>query len=178
MAHTGYVFHSNLAPASITVLLQGSLDAECRSLFSLSGYKGDRPLLGTVVGSTFTIQKRRYYRNDFAGRFYGRFEPEGCGTRIEGYFDSPEWTRWFMRIWLGVVILLGVPGFVAALISIAKGTATREEGAWVGLVVPPALILFGIVLPKFGRLLGQGDEQDILRYVQNTLVARLDHGNF
>ena len=83
-----------------------------------------------------------------------------------------------MRIWLGVVILLGVPGFVAALISIAKGTATREEGAWVGLVVPPALILFGIVLPKFGRLLGQGDEQDILRYVQNTLVARLDHGNF
>ena len=82
-----------------------------------------------------------------------------------------------MRIWLGAVILLGVPAFVATVIEIAKGTASRE-GAWVGLVVPPALILFGIVLPKFGRLLGQGDEQDILRHVQSTLAARLDHGNF
>jgi hypothetical protein len=151
-------------------------DAERRSLFSLSGYKGNRPVVGSVTDNTFKIQKRRYSRNDFAGRFYGRFEPEVGGTRIEGYFDSPEWTRWFMRIWLGMAILLGVPVFIAAVIEAAKGAA-REQGAWVGLIVPPSLILFGIFLPRFGRLLGQGDEQEILRHVKSILAARVDDGS-
>jgi hypothetical protein len=150
------------------------MDAERRSLFSLSGYKGDRPLVGSVEGNMFNIQKRRYNRNDFAGRFYGRFEPEVGGTRIEGYFDSPEWTRWFIRIWLGLAILLGVPVFIAAVIEVAKGAAAREQGAWVGLIVPPSLLLFGVFLPKFGRFLCQEDEQEILRHIQSTLAARLD----
>lgn len=81
-----------------------------------------------------------------------------------------------MRVWLGLAILIGVPVFVATAIEMVKGTAPREEGAWVGLIVPPALILFGIVLPKFGRFLGQGDEQEILRHIQSTLAARLDVG--
>ena len=137
MGRTVYILHSNLAPASVPIVLQGSMDAERRSLFSLSGYKGDRPLVGSVVGDTFSIQKRRYSRNDFAGRFYGRFEPEAGGTRIEGYFDPPEWTRWFMRIWLGLAILLGVPVFIAAVIEVAKGAAAREQVRGSGLLFRP-----------------------------------------
>ena len=68
--------------------------------------------------------------------------------------------------------------FIAAAIEVAKGTAAGgEQDAWVGFIVPPALILFGVALPKFGRLLGQEDEQEILRHVQSTLAARLDGGS-
>jgi hypothetical protein len=127
-----------------------------------------------VIGNTFTIQKRRYYRNDFAGRFYGRFEPEASGTRIEGYFDSPLWARWFMRTWLGGVILLGIPVFVSAIIEIVRGQISSDAGAWAGLIGPPSLILFGLFLTRFGRLLGKEDERYILRHVQSTLVGRIE----
>jgi hypothetical protein len=79
-----------------------------------------------------------------------------------------------MRIWLAGVVLLGSPVFVMTVIDIARGTHQMGEGRWIGLIVPPAMVLFGIVLPKLGRLLGKRDEQYILDHVQNTLAARLE----
>jgi hypothetical protein len=91
MGRTVYVLHSALAPSSVLEALRLSMDEERRTLFSMSSYQGDRPVLGNVDGNTFRLQKRRFSRNDFAGRFYARFEAEVGGTRIEGYFDSPPW---------------------------------------------------------------------------------------
>jgi hypothetical protein len=48
------------------------------------------------------------------------------------------------------------------------------DDAWTGLIVPPALLLFGIVLLGFGRLLGRDDEAFILDHLQNTLSAQID----
>jgi hypothetical protein len=45
---------------------------------------------------------------------------------------------------------------------------------WVGLIVLPTLVLFGTVLPKFGRLLGKSNERFMLKHVQNTLAARIE----
>jgi hypothetical protein len=48
------------------------------------------------------------------------------------------------------------------------------DDAWTGLIVPPALLLFGIVLLGFGRMLGRDDETFILEHIQNILSARID----
>ncbi len=40
--------------------------------------------------------------------------------------------------------------------------------------VPPALVLFGTVLPKIGRLLGKRNERSIVEHLQNTLAARIE----
>jgi hypothetical protein len=45
---------------------------------------------------------------------------------------------------------------------------------WVGLIVPPALVLFGTVLPKVGRLLGKNDRRFVLEHLHNTLAARIE----
>jgi hypothetical protein len=45
---------------------------------------------------------------------------------------------------------------------------------WVGLIVPPALVLFGTVLPRIGRLLGKSDERFMLEHIQITLAARIE----
>jgi len=174
MSRTTYVLHSTLTPDLVPDALLRSIDEERRTLFSFSGYRGGRPLLGEVSGSTFRIQKRRYSRNDFAGRFYARFEPEPGGTRIEGYFDSPRWARWFMRFWLGAVVLMGTPIFIKTVIDIARGSHYMSGDRWVGLIVPPAMVFFGTVLPKLGRLLGKKDERFILESVQNMLAARIE----
>ncbi len=167
------VLYSRLDPPSVTEILRGHIDPERRTLFSISGYKGDRPILGEVNEKTFRLQKRRYSRNDFAGHFYGRTEPMSEGTRIEGYFDAPLWARVFMRVWLGFAVLIGGIGFVATLLSLFTGEHIAGD-TWVGLVVPPALVLFGTVLPKLGRSMGRGDRRFILEFLRQTLGARLD----
>ena len=174
MGRNVFVLHSTLTPSAVADALRRSMDEQRRTPLSLSGYKGKLPLLGEVGEKTFQVQKRKYYRNDFAGRFYGRFAPELGGTRIEGYFDYPRWARYFMRIWLCFAILVGTPIFVGTLRNMITGRNYMSGDKWVGLIVPPALVRFGTVLPKFGRLLGKSDERFMLQHIQNTLAARIE----
>jgi hypothetical protein len=153
--------------------MRASIDPDQWTLLSMSGYKGTKPIIGAVGESGFWLQKRRYTRNDFAGRFFARFDAEPGGTRIEGYFDCPSWARWFMRIWFGMAILIGTPMFIGTLWSITTRGYNAAENDWLGVVVPPALVLYGIFVPKLGRLLGKSDERLILEHLQTTLAARL-----
>ena len=150
------------------------MDEEQRTLFSLSGYRGDRPVIGKVYADSFRLQKRIYYRNDFAGQFYGRFQPEAGGTRIEGCFDLPRWSKVFMNVWLAFVALIGAPVFVATVIDLTRGPHSTSSDKWVGLLVLPSMVLFGILLPKVGRLLGRGGERFLLKHLQQTLSARIE----
>jgi hypothetical protein len=166
--------HSALAPPTVMETLRRSIDSERRTLFSLSGYKGDRPVLGEVRENTFKLQKRRYSRNDFAGQFYGTIEAEAGGSRIQGYFDAPRWARYFMRFWLTFAVVCGAPIFVLTLLDVLTGSHHTTGDTWVGLVVPPALFVFGTVLPKIGRAFGRGDRRFILEFLQQTVAARVE----
>ena len=73
-------------------------------------------------------------------------------------------------------VLIGTPIFVGTLLDIATYGDYMTDNKWVGLVVPPALVLYGTVLPSLGRLFGKRDRQFILRHIQNTLAARLEPG--
>jgi hypothetical protein len=174
MGRTVFVLHSALTPNAVADALRRSIDEQRWTPFSLSGCKGNRPLLGEVCENTFKIQKRKYYRNDFAGQLYARFTPEPSGTRIEAYFDYPRWARYFMRIWLAFAVLVGTPIFVETLSDVVRNSHYTSGDKWVGLIVPPLLVLFGTVLPKFGRLLGKSDERFMLEQIQNTLAARIE----
>jgi hypothetical protein len=174
LGRTVFVLHSTLAPTAVADALRRSIDEERWAPFSMSGYQGNRPLLGEVGENTFRVQKRKYYRNDFAGHFYGRFAPEPGGTRIEGYFDAQRWARYFMRIWLTFAVLLGTLIFVRTVIDVVEGSQHLSGDQWVGLLVPPALVLFGIVLPKVGRLVGKSHERFILEHIEKTAAARIE----
>ncbi|MGA8452257.1 MAG: hypothetical protein WB707_18660, partial [Candidatus Acidiferrales bacterium] len=149
------ILHSALVPLSAAEALRRSIDLERRTLFSMSGYKGDRSVLGEVFGQTFRIQRRRYWRNDFAPHFYGTFHWETGGTRIEGHFDVATWVKFFMRFWLGFVAVVGGAMFVLSLLNMTSGSHFITGDLWVGIIVPPALLLFGLVLPRVGRAFGK-----------------------
>jgi hypothetical protein len=166
--------HSVLAPDALAGTLRRSIDPEHFTLFSLSGYKGDRPILGEVDGKSFRLQKRRYSRNDFAGHFYGTFEDEPGGTRIQGYFAPPRWARYFMRVWLAFAVLCGVPIFVATLRDVLTGSHAVSGDVWVGLAVPPFLIFVGTVLPMLTRRFGRNDRRFMVDFVQHAAAARVD----
>jgi hypothetical protein len=79
-----------------------------------------------------------------------------------------------MRIWLAGAALVGIPIFVGTLVDVTRGSHHMIGDTWVGLIVPPALVLFGTVLPKVGHLLGKNDRRFVLEHVQNTLAARIE----
>jgi hypothetical protein len=168
------VLHSGLAPTVLADALRRSIDEERRTFFSLSGYRGSCSVLGEVTESTFRLQRRRYWRNDFAPHLYGQFQPEAGGSRIEAHFDVSRWVKTFMKIWLVGAVLLGAPIFVLCALDAITGSHHTTGDVRVGLIVPPALILWGFVLPKLGRMFGVGDERFLLEFVQQTLAARIE----
>ena len=174
MGRSILILHSALTPSAVGDVLRREVDEERRTLGSLSGFRGDHAILGDVGQDSFRLRKRRNSRNDFAGQFYARFEPESGGTKIEGFFDSPRWTRYFMLIWLAATAVIGIPIFALTLTNAIAGTRHIDGNRWVGLLVPPGLLLLGIVLPRIGRLLGKGDERFILEFLRNTLAASVE----
>jgi hypothetical protein len=149
-----------------------SIDEKHFAIFSPSGYKGSKPVIGWLEGYKFLLQKRRYWNNAFAPQFHGNLLPEGKGSQIEGSFDTPRIAKIFIRIWLVGAILIGAPIFILSLLDLIHRHRYVEGDLWVGLVVPPAVVLFGIFLPKFGLLLGSREEEYILEFLRTTLVAR------
>jgi len=165
--------HSPRAPAAVAEALRRSMDEERWTLFSFSGYQGGQAVLGDVWGNSFHLRKQRFWRNDFAPNFYGEFQPEAGGTRIEGRFQMPAFVQFFMWVWLGSAVLIGGAVFVSSLSDfLTSGQGADEE--WSGLIAPPALLLFGIVLFGFGHLSGRDDKTFILEHLQNALSARID----
>jgi hypothetical protein len=166
--------HSALSSGAFTEALRGAVDPERWTLFSLSGYEGTRPILGEVQSNTFRLQKRRISRNDFAGHFYGQVEPEIGGTRIEGYFAAPRWARYFMRLWVALAVISGVPIFIGAIRDLLSGSHDMSGDLWVGLVVPPFLIFVGTVLPRLTQRFGRADRRMMVEFVQRVGAARID----
>jgi hypothetical protein len=166
------VLHSALRPEAVVATLRREVDEEHWSLLSFSGWTGSKAIVGKVDGKRFRLRKRRTVQNDFAHRFYGCVQPEGDGSRIEGYFDFPRWIRYFMRGWLVLAVVIAVPIFALTLSDITSGTHLMGSGSlWVGLVVPPVLLLYALLLPAFGRWLGRGGERFILEFMETTLAA-------
>ncbi len=150
--------------------LEESIDPERRTIFSLSGYKGSKSIIGRVHGFQFLLHERRYCRNDFAPCFYGTLHQQSRGTLIEGYFDMRRWTKWFMRVWLSFAVVVGGFIFVSSLWDLIR-TRQRTDGDLVGLWVPAILIIGGFLMPRFGLWLSRHEEERISEFLCSTLVA-------
>src|SRR5579864_7698537 len=90
--------HSDYSPNLCLAKLNEHIDADQFTVFSLSGHKGDKPILGRVAGNEFRLHKRRYWHNSFGPVLFGRMLPDFKGTTIEAYWDIWKWPRVFMRV--------------------------------------------------------------------------------
>ena len=158
-------------PETYRARITDQIDFDRRSIFSFSGYRGKSPVLGRFSGFEFRLHKRRYWRNDFAPVLYGRLVPESRGTRVETYWGIQRWSRIFMRIWLAFVSLIGLPIFLASLRQLITGKQSVQGDLYVGLLVPPGMLLFGMLLPKLGFILGFREKQFLLDFLEPVLVA-------
>src|SRR5258708_26192557 len=78
--------NSDYPPQLCLAKLAEHIDMDQFTLFSFSGYDGDKPILGRIAGNEFRLHKRRYWRNAFAPVLFGRVLPDSKGTAIEAYW--------------------------------------------------------------------------------------------
>ncbi len=164
------VLQSTLSPEQCRERLRSNTDERRRTLFSLSRYKGKNPVISSIDGDTIQLQKRRYYRNDFAPNFYGTIRPWGNTARIEGYFGPPRWTVMFMRIWLGAAMLFTLPVAWVSLQRLLDGHF--EGGIYIGVAFPFFFLAFGLLMPRFGDWLGRNEKIFLLEFLETTLAAK------
>ncbi|MBZ5615448.1 MAG: hypothetical protein LAO23_15675, partial [Acidobacteriia bacterium] len=103
---------------------------------------------------------------------------EAGGSRIEAHFDVSRLVKIFMRFWLAGVVLCGGPIFVLSVLDRLTGSHHTTGDNSVGLIVPPAMVLWGLLLPRIGRWFGMGDERFLLEFVQQTLAAQIEEHAF
>jgi hypothetical protein len=53
------IFHSDYSPGVCRAKIEGQIDLDQFTLFSFSGYKGDKPTVGRVAGNDFRLHRRR-----------------------------------------------------------------------------------------------------------------------
>ncbi len=165
------VLHSDYLPGECLAKLAAEIDVDRVTLFSLSGYRGKKPILGRIAGNEFRLHKRRYWHNSFGPVLYGRVAGDELGTTVEAYWDILRGARISMRIWLLFAALIGTPIFIRSMLELLDYNTRMNGNLWVGLVVPPAMILFGLLLPQLGEALSFHEKKQVLEVLNRALVA-------
>ena len=163
--------HSDYLPELCLAKLAEQIDLDQFTLFSFSGYKGDKPILGRIAGNEFRLHKRRYWHNSFGPVLFGRVLPDSKGTTIEAYWDIWKWPRVFMRVWLGFAVAVGIPIFLASAREAMRERSLVSNNNWLGLAVPLILVLFGVLFPRIGAALSFHERRHVIKLLEGAVMA-------
>jgi len=76
-----------------------------------------------------------------------------------------------MRVWVVFSALIGIPIFVNSLYQLLGGVPIVQGDLYVGLLVPPGMVLFGVLLPRLGSLLSLPERAYLIEFLERVLVA-------
>jgi hypothetical protein len=165
------ILHSDFPPNLCLAKLAEQIDVDQFTLFSFSGYRGDKPIIGRVVGNEFRLHKRRYWHNSFGPVLFGRVLPDSKGAAIAVYWDIWRWPRVFMKVWLGFALVMGIPILFTSVREAVRERSIVNDNVWVGLVVPLGLVLYGLLFPRIGEALSFHEKEHVMELLEGTLVT-------
>jgi hypothetical protein len=166
------VLRSDYPPETCIARLAEQIDIDQRMLFSRSGYKGYKPIVGRIAGQDFRLHMRRYWHNSFGPVLFGRVTAAGSGSLIEGYWEMSRWTRTSTRVWLIFAAVVGTPIFFDSLNCAFRPECRVHGDFWTGLWVPTVMVASGLLLPRLGAALSSGERKKIESMLEDSLVAR------
>lgn len=165
------LLRSEFTSATCLAKLAEQIDIDRWTLFSFSGYKGSKEILGRIEGNEFRLHRRRYWHNSFGPVLFGRITDDGKGARIEAYWDTWLGPRVFMQAWLGFAVIVGTIIFFSSITEAIHSRSVAHDNLWLGLVVPPMLVLFGFLFPRIGAVLSAHEKKYVVRLLEMTLLA-------
>lgn len=133
---------------------------------------GDRPVIGRIYETKLWMRKRIRYRNPFQILLRARLFEQAGSTHIQCYFSMRPFVVIFLTMWFGGVLLLGGGVFLMCLAGLILAYQSMPAGTWMGLLIPPWMVLFGFGIIQFGRYLARDERQFLLDFLCETLMAR------
>lgn len=169
-----FVLQSPLAQEEAIRRLRAAIQESGMGMFRVGDW-GSAQFYGEIDDNKIELRKRRsfFFRNDFAPHLFAELIPIAGGTKIEGHFDVSSWVSGFMKVWMVFVAVVGGIVFVSCLTDILSGHRFDERGgdAMVGIIVPPAMLLFGLLLTRIGYYFSFWQENELLEFLKATLTA-------
>jgi len=171
-----FVFYSPLSVNDCIQNLQDAMDKEGRLPSPLLDRK-TKPIVGKIRGHRLTLRARRTlaYRNSFAPIFRGNLVAYRLGTTVWGRCSMHPAVLVFMAFWLLGVVRIWVGVVIPSIIDLTLGRTllTGEFGYDYGSILfAPLFPLVGISIPLLGIILGKGEEEAIVQFLERTLDVR------
>jgi hypothetical protein len=112
-------------------------------------------------------------RSAFSPRCFLKFRSVAGGTRIEIRATTALYPVIFMFVWLGGVVVIGTPMVIVSALTLfgAKTSVYFTGSPIAGILVPLALLSFGIVNVQLGRRWARVEKAEIMSLVARELGA-------
>ncbi len=137
--------------------------SECQKVVRSAGYSAFGIVLESFDGYNFCLSVRRNYRNSFAPVCTGKLIPEVTETVVDVQFGMRPSVKIFLALWfVGMATAGGV-----ILANVLSGNAAHTA---TGIVVPPVLLGFGILLVRFGNRLGHDEERYVVGWLDRSFA--------
>lgn len=148
---------------------------ECKKRIN-EAVRGNRFSMGEMRGKVnseknkfYLLKTKAYYSNSFSRIFYGELIKKENGTIIQGSFCRHIIVKLFMTIWFGGVIFVGGIMFLVCFSNVFLGTSNGDGNSVLGLIIPPIMFIFGILLVKSGVWFSINEEKYVLEFIRKTL---------
>ena len=156
---TAPVFLSPLSIQDCVACLRANVDSDWAPY-------GSKSVCGRIGNRAFRLRRRISYRNSFQTNAFGRLEPMARGTLIRCRFGMHRLVVAFLILWFGILLAIGTK--LAATVSIRQSTPIQ----WSVPVTLVGLLISGVVLIRFGRLLARDEQRFLSQFICTILEAK------
>ena len=132
----------------------------------------DREIVGYYDRDGFQLRTRSRFRNSFQTIMYGTFTDKGDHTEIACLAGPRRIVIAFMLIWILGVITIGSMVTLSSFGQLLQGDVGFLDGL-TGVLLPVALLVFGVGLFWGGRVLARGEEETLLQFLDETIEAEV-----
>jgi hypothetical protein len=133
---------------------------------------GSKPVLGTVRNTAIRLRRRSHYRHGSQCWLSGKFTQEGGRTRLHCTVGMHPFFRVFLKYWVACIFIGGGAIVVHTLRTFWTAQEPLPQNLWLGLVVPPLLFGFGVVLFLVGDSGFGSDPRFLVEFVARTIDGK------
>jgi len=132
----------------------------------------DREIVGYYDRDGFQLRVNRWFGNSLQPIVYGTLMDKGDHTELACFIGPRRFVISFMAIWMLGVITIGSMVTFSSFGQLLQGGVGFVDGI-TGVLLPVALLVFGVGLFWGGRVLARGEEERLLQFLDETIEAEV-----